>query len=216
MERNHFDLRKETKPFSSPRTNIIELRKQLHNCKSIIDLGCGKSSNLRFLNTDIYLYGLDAFEQDIDIAKNNKIHNEYILDTIMNIDKYFSAKSVDACVALDVIEHLSKEGGLIFLNKIENIAKEKVIIFTPNGFLPQESTEKGDFQKHLSGWGLKEMRQRGYSVYGMDGLKILRGEYHALKYKPAYLWVLVSWLSQKIWCKYHPNSAAALLCIKEL
>ncbi|MEW6684670.1 MAG: methyltransferase domain-containing protein [Candidatus Edwardsbacteria bacterium] len=216
MQRKNYDYKKDTVLFSSPRTNIIELIFQLNGMTSVLDLGCGKISNLRFLNKNIYLYGIDAYEKDINNSKSLKIHNEYIIDNILNVDRYFQNNSVDACVALDVIEHLTKDNGLLLIKKIEQIAKKKIIIFTPNGFLPQKSNEEGDYQEHLSGWEVDEMKNLGFKVYGSDGLKVLRGEYHRLKYQPYFIWAILSWLTQQFWCKKNPKSAAALLCVKEL
>ena len=66
---------------------------------------------------------------------------------------------------------------------MERLASKLVVIFTPNGFLPQKSKD-GDLQQHLSGWTAQEMREHGYNVIGMFGRKSLRGEYHRLVHQP--------------------------------
>ena len=70
-------------------------------------------------------------------------------------------KSVDTVLALDFIEHLSKEDGARFLLEAERVAKGQVVVFTPLGFYPQGVPESGldrwgldggEWQAHHSGW----------------------------------------------------------------
>ena len=213
--RTTFDLIHETKPFSSPRTNIIELSRILSDCNSIIDVGCGRSSPLRFISADL-LVGVDVYRKDLEEAKKLKTHDEYVVANAGKLREFFKPDQFDACVALDIIEHFTKEDGLRFIHDLETIARIKVIVFTPNGFLPQSRHEEGDYQEHLSGWETGKMRELGYRVIGLDGIKSLRADHHQLRFRPAPIWAIVSWISQKIWCRKHPDSAAALLCWKEL
>jgi SAM-dependent methyltransferase len=210
-----FNLLRETKPFTSPRTNILELRRILSDCSSILDVGCGRSSPLRFVSANL-LVGVDVYRKELEEAKKLKTHDEFVLADAAKLREYFKPDQFDACVALDVIEHFTKEDGLRFLHELETIAKRKVVVFTPNAFLPQSSHEEGDHQEHLSGWETGEMRELGYRIIGLDGLKSLRRNHHQLRFRPAPVWAIVSWISQKIWCREHPDSAAALLCWKKL
>lgn len=213
--RASFQLMKETKPLTSPRTNNIKFINLLSDCSSILDIGCGRSSPLRFIS-NTYLVGLDACTYDLEQAKVLQTHDEYILGSANHLEELFQSKQYDACVALDVIEHLTKEEGFEFLRTLEELAKIRVVIFTPNGFLAQDSNKPGDHQEHLSGWKADEMHKLGYSVIGLDGLKILRTDHHKLRFHPEPLWAIISWFSQKLWCENHADSAAALLCWKEL
>ena len=213
--RASFQLINETKPITSPRTNFIKFINLLSDCSSILDIGCGKSSPLRFIS-NTYLVGIDACEYDLEQAKILQTHDEYILGTANDLKQHFKSKQFDACVALDVIEHLTKEDGLRFIRTLEEIAKKKVVIFTPNGFLPQNSDTPGDYQEHLSAWKTAEMQKLGYRVIGLDGLKLFRTDHHKLRFHPEPLWAIISWISQKLWCEKHADSAAALLCWKEL
>ena len=58
-------------------------------------------------------------------------------------------KSVDAVIALDFIEHLSKLDGERFLLEAERLARRQIVLFTPLGFYPQ-----GVLESHLDRWGL--------------------------------------------------------------
>jgi hypothetical protein len=83
-------------------------------------------------------------------------------------------RSFDCVVALDLIEHLTKEDGRRLLRAMERIARRKVVIFTPQGFLPQHAVGRNEFQRHLSGWEVDEMRGMGYRVIGISGWKPLK------------------------------------------
>ncbi len=97
---------------------------------------------------------------------------------------------------------------------MEKIAKKKIIIFTPNGFLPQGKYDDNPWQIHRSGWTSKEMENKGYKVIGINGWKPLRGEYANLLFKPKVLWRIISDFTQLI-VKRHPKNAFQILCVKE-
>jgi hypothetical protein len=118
----------------------------------------------------------------LDEARARGTHDEYHLADVKKVAEEFPNRRFDACVALDVIEHLEKEDGWRMLESMQKLAARRVVIFTPNGFIPQKSKD-GDLQEHLSGWTADEMRARGYQVFGMYGPKWMRGEYHMVKYQ---------------------------------
>jgi len=99
---------------------------------------------------------------------------------------------------------------------MERIASKKIVIATPNGFLPQGNYGTNEYQKHLSGWEVEEMQKLGFKVLGVYGYKSLRGETHNLRYKPKIFWGVVSLLSHYFYTRSHPEQAAAILCIKEI
>jgi hypothetical protein len=59
------------------------------------------------------------------------------------------------------------------------------------------------------------MRKRGYRVTGINGHKSLRGEYASIRYRPAFLWEMVSDVSQ-LFVKRLPRAAFQILCIKDV
>lgn len=195
-------------------TYLSLLRRILRGVESVLDVGCGVYSPIRFINVSRRV-GLDGYAPTIQEAKLHGTHDEYVYASIDTLSELFPPRSFDAVVALDVIEHLPKEYGDIFLANLEKIAKKRVVIFTPNGFISQKSID-GDLQEHVSGWTAPEMRAKGYTVYGMYGWKKLRGGYHTLKGKPRFFWGIVSEITQYLWCFWHPESAAAILCVKDI
>lgn len=188
----------------------LELRRALAGCQSILDVGCGEASNLPLLECSD-LTGIEGYEPSFESAKQKGTHHALVLGDIRKLDEIFRSGQFDACVALDVIEHLSKEEGLKFLRDMERIAARAVVLTTPNGFLPQRHADRDDLQEHLSGWETAEFQALGYRVVGLLGPKRLRGEYHALRFRPKAVWGLIAWLGHVFWTRARPESAAALL-----
>jgi SAM-dependent methyltransferase len=190
------------------------LRTSLSTCQDVLDVGCGKNSPLRFVHK-VQLVGIDGFPPAIEEAKALGTHDEYFTGDVTHLRERFPERKFDACVALDVIEHLPKADGWRLLEAMEKLATRRVVIFTPNGFVPQHS-QNGDLQEHLSGWTADDFRARGYQVFGMCGPKSLRGEYHIIKYQPRAFWALVSLVMDYAYTRSHPEGAAAILAVKEL
>jgi hypothetical protein len=163
-----------------------------------------------------HIVGLDGYEPSVKEAKRLHTHDEMIQGDVRELSRYFQPKQFDACVGLDVIEHLVKPDGMKLMQEMEQIAARKVILFTPCGFLQQRHTANDDLQEHLSGWEPAEMAGYGYQVAGFLGPKKLRGEYHAIKGRPRFFWSLVSLAGHFVWTRNHPEKAAAILCVKEL
>jgi hypothetical protein len=191
----------------------LALRKALEGCDQVLEVGCGKSTNMRSLGVR-HSTGIDGFAPYVEYARQQKLHDEVILGDARELEKYFKPGQFDAVVALDVIEHLTKEDGLRMMQSMEKIASRKVIFFTPSGFLPQHSFEDNSLQEHLSGWEAKEMEQYGYHVIGLLGPKSLRGEMHVLKGRPRFVWAVISLLGHFCWTRWVPAKAASILCVK--
>lgn len=193
----------------------LSLRKALEGCASVLDVGCGFSPLLRQLGVS-HAAGIEGYQPAFEKAQKLKTHDEIVLGDVRELSRHFKEGQFDACIAMDVIEHLPKEDGLRLMRDMERIAKKKVVFFTPNGFLPQRHAVNSDLQEHLSGWEAGEVKEYGYEVAGMLGPKKLRGEYHALIRRPVAFWGLVSLLSQIFQIRHHPDKAAAILCVKKV
>ena len=194
-------------------TYVNELKKTLKGCNTVLDLGCGVTSPLRFLNFD-YVVGLDLHKHALSFAKKNKTHHRYILSDIRSVGDKFPRKSFAACCAFDVIEHLTKVEGLKLIKNMEKIAIKKVIIFTPNGYMHQKDN-KNPLQNHRSAWTVQEMKNLGFKVVGIFGPKFLRGNQHYFKGNK-YILGMISEIIQYLHTRNHPETAAAILCFKTL
>jgi SAM-dependent methyltransferase len=191
----------------------LALRNALADCKSVLDVGCGPASTLRQLGIS-KCAGIDGYLPAVEEARRKNTHDEIFHGDIRELPRHFKPGQFDACIAMDVIEHLPKQDGLKLMRDMEVIAKKKVVFFTPNGFLPQKHATVSDLQEHLSGWEVEEMQSHGYMVEGQLGPKKWRGEYHALKGRPTIFWGLASLVTQLFYTRNHPDKAAAILCTK--
>jgi len=191
-----------------------EIEHAVGHCKNLLDIGCGSNSPIRYFSKKPYCVGVDAFEPSIKKSMAKKIHDEYFLTDILEIDKKIEPNSFECVIALDVIEHFTKKEGYLILDIMEKIASKKIIVFTPNGFVPQGVYDENPWQVHKSGWTVEEMRKRGYKVIGINGWKFLKGEFGAPRFKPKLLWFFVGEFTQ-LFVRNRPEQAFHLLSIKQ-
>jgi hypothetical protein len=126
---------------------------------------------------------------------------------------------------LEVIEHLPSQEGVLIIKKAEKWARKKIIITSPNGFVPQSIVDNNPYQCHLSGWDLKKMKFLGFKCRGLAGLKILRQANPgntmgddltiSIKYRPRFFWFIIAALSQII-CYPIPHLAFELFSVKKI
>lgn len=190
------------------------LERELVGAKTVLDVGCGSWSPLANIKKTFYSVGIDIHKPSIEEIKKKKIHDEYSVGDVLKLNKFFKPKSFDAVVALDVVEHFEKKEGLELIKQMESIAKNKIIILTPYGFMKQHPYDGNPYQIHKSGWHIEEFRKMGYKVYGMRGIRFIRGEYATIKYKPWFLWGVLSVISE-LFVYTYPQLAYQLLAIKE-
>lgn len=191
---------------------VEHLKKGLANCDTVLDLGCGYSSPLQHCNVP-FSVGVELFDPYLQETEKKAIHSKYIKADIRKVE--FERKSFDAAIAIEVLEHLTKQEGNELLKKMERWATKKVIIATPNGYLWQNGYHGNPLQQHKSGWSSVELKELGFKVCGVNGWRRLRGYKGAVKHKPAFLWARISDLTQKITYHY-PNLAFQLFAVKQI
>lgn len=201
-------------------TYTLELEALLTDCDTILDLGCGIDSPLRYISSlnKKFTVGVDAYKPVIEQSRKKRIHNKYVMMNLNEIQSKFLDKSFDAVIALDVIEHFKKSEGDALRRNMERIAKKRVIISTPNGFITSETNAVSDnpFQQHFSGWVVNTFKKCGYRVIGMYGWKPLRGEGAILRFKPKIVWGMFSELTHYVFTRHHPDYAFSLLAWKDV
>lgn len=170
------------------------LQKELKDCQTVLDLGCGPSSPLKNIKNITYSVGVELFKPYLDLSKKQKIHTKYLQKNILKLN--FPKNSFDAVILIEVLEHLSKKDGLKILKLANKWAKKKIIISTPNHFFPMNSVDQNKYQQHLSGWSISELKKIGFKVNGVSGLKffykpennvdsLIKGNvYQNIKFKP--------------------------------
>ena len=188
------------------------LLRELIETESVLDLGCGKHSMVPIIPARIRKVGVEYFEPAYVEASRKARHHEVIHADVTGVD--FPAKSFDAVVLLDVIEHLPKEEGERLIARMETWARKKVIVFTPNGFLHQDHYDENPLMEHKSGWTPDDFRSRGFRVHGVNGFKALKKDAFDHDAKPTLKDRLVD-LTQI--ATYHkPEWAYQLFCVKDL
>jgi SAM-dependent methyltransferase len=186
------------------------------DAQSVLDLGCGTHSPLGQLSRrPPYSVGVDAFPDALRESQAKRIHEEYRQLDVRKVDEEFAPRSFDVVLALDLLEHLARRDGEELLAKMEHIARRRVVVFTPNGFITQGPHGGNPLQVHKSGWTVKQMRHRGYTVRGVNGIRGIRGEGAEIRLKPLRFWGYTSDLSQPL-ARRLPALAFQILCVKEL
>jgi len=153
------------------------------------------------------------FQESLNSAKTAGIYSETKRMSATAIRNEFKPGSFECVVAFDLIEHLEKSEGLRLLDDMERIASRKVVVFTPNGFLPQGALGGNEHQIHRSGWTVSEMRSRGYRVIGVHGIKSFLGEESLPRWKPYKFWYGASVFTQPL-CAMLPGLAFQIFCVK--
>jgi len=185
-------------------------------CESLLDVGCGEKSPIfGFSKLIPHTTGVDSHLPSIERSRAEGVHTDYVQMNIADIGERFPPRSYDCVVALDVIEHFEKEAGLRLLDAMERIARKKVVIFTPNGFVAQPATADNPHQLHRSGWTVAEMRARGYDVVGIGGWRPLRGAYALPRIRPFWLTERLSLLTERYF-ESRPERAYQILCTKRI
>jgi len=188
------------------------LRDEMSGCGSLLDIGCGKDSPVKYVIGRGYSVGLDGYKPYLLKSKKAQLHDDYVLASIN--DLCFSPKSFQTVVLIDVLEHLSKSAGYKIMNQMESLATSKVIVFTPNGFLEQQKYEGNAYQRHLSGWTVCELENQGFTVYGVNGLKFFLKEKAELRINRWWYFELVI-LSEALAYRF-PKIAFQLLAVKKV
>jgi Methyltransferase domain len=187
-------------------------RQELADCNTVLDLGCGHRSLLEVCNIP-FTVGVDLFEPFLQESRRTGIHTDYVLADLRTVA--FRPKSFDAVIAAEVLEHLTREEGAMLLQRMEEWARKKVIVTTPNGFLEQDAYEDNPLQEHQSGWNSEELGRLGYRVRGGAGWKKLRTAKFSPRYQPAFLWERVSDLTQIVTYRW-PKLAYQLMAVKQV
>lgn len=197
------------------------LQKELSDCETVLDLGCGPDSPIQFCKNVKYSVGVEIFDKYLKESKKKKIHNKYLKKNILELD--FEENSFDAVILIEVLEHLSPAVGRKIIKNAGKWAKKKLVITSPNGFVEQKAVDNNPWQKHLSGWDYKKMRSLGFKSRGLAGLRSLRQEVEndtmgddlmsSIRLKPRVFWFFVASLSQSI-VYWIPGLAFELFSVK--
>ena len=165
------------------------LRDEIAAGSTVLDLGCGPGGVLSRagLTGSTNITGVDLHEPSLEVAGRQgyrQIHRSDVITYLRSIPE----GSFDVVTAFDLLEHLNRVDGLEFIDLMKRAAAKRVILLTPNGFVPQPASADNPFQEHLTGWTLEDMNRLGSDrIYGVNGYRKLRGVYAHPTVKPELL-----------------------------
>jgi len=153
------------------------LLERLKFAESILDIGCGTGLLLERFEA-VVVVGLEIHRPYLIHREFHSPHIIPIHADARHINKLFLPKTFTAVTLIDSIEHFSMAEGKEVLAMAEQIASNRVVVFTPRGFFPQEDVDHyhldGEFyQRHCSGWEPEDFLKIGYEVL------VLKGFHHA-------------------------------------
>ena len=181
----------------------------------MLDFGCGAESPLATVGFPGHVVAVDIAWQPLLAARRRGTRAALVQADAAVLERTFRPRSVDAAVALDVVEHLPRDAALTLVAALEGVARRRVIIFTPNGFVPQPPEPDNPHQAHRSGFTVDELRALRYRVRGIHGLRCLCGPFAGSRWRPQAFWRRISDLTAPP-IYLLPRLAFALFCVKDL
>ncbi len=144
------------------------LQKYVVPTDEVIDFGCGLMPTTRKLKCK-KLIGIDGWLPYIDQLRKelSGLKHVYLwhLDLDASLLSVARSGSTDVSLVIDVIEHFEKDDALSLIKQIERISRKRVIIFTPDGFQPQEAEGNREYQQRRCGFIPSEFEDIGYEVF---------------------------------------------------
>lgn len=124
---------------------------------SMLDIGCHFGEHTKNLNIERKLF--------MDIERQPNAPEPFWEFNVSNLRQAApTCGTFELVIALDLIEHLSKDEGNEFLSAVELVANKRIIIFTPlHGFMVNVH-KNPTHHDHKSGWEPEEFTSRGYEV----------------------------------------------------
>jgi SAM-dependent methyltransferase len=158
-------------PFTTLNTVTKILTK---DAKTVLDLGCGGGGPMAVLKKqrEVTAIGADIFLPSLVQCRDHGTHDDLVQCDGRHLP--FRPKSFDVVLAMEILEHMDQEQGLLLLRSMEEAARLQVIITTPVGRHPQHEYDGNPWQEHKHIWEPQAMRRLGYTVYG-HGIRNLGG-----------------------------------------
>jgi SAM-dependent methyltransferase len=187
-----------------------DLSRILRRDWTVLDVGCGSGSRSA-PHALARAIGVDIHFASVAQVRSQRSRLAALCASLHRLP--IATGAIDAVVALDVIEHFTKQEATSLLDEFERVVRRAIVLLTPNGFLPQSGTPANPFMEHRSGWSASELTTLGYSVHGINGWHTFRGPYAVPRLGA--LGKALSLASQPI-ARRHPDKAFHLLAVKYL
>ena len=146
---------------------MVDEKKVLANIlgDSILDCGCGIGrwgSLIKSLVPSKKVAGVEIDRKYLSQLRKKKSYDFLIQADVAYLP--FKPESFDTVLAIEVIEHQTRKPAMSFLNYVDEVARWRVILTTPHGFLHTTENEEHRFEDHKSGWEPSDLEQNGYAV----------------------------------------------------
>lgn len=161
-----------------PWTYPAQIKRLIPKGSTILDVGCGDGHLAQWINDlgEYNMVGVDINKEDLENARRrvNRYNKPIYEDlSLVNLTKEIPFKrKFDVVLCSQVVEHLQKDKALELIQKIEKLAKSRIIVATINGFFQFNHRVPGKYDVHLSGWSPSEFISQGYTVWG-SGLRAI-------------------------------------------
>lgn len=90
-------------------------------------------------------------------------YNKIMIGNALDILPILPAKSYDLVIAIDILEHLEVEQGIIFLEETKRICSKTCLVSTPKVFIHQE-IEANPYENHLSVWTQENLSAQQFNT----------------------------------------------------
>lgn len=120
----------------------------------MLDVGCGTSPLVRQIGIK-HSVGIEGYKPAFDKATQLKTHDQLVFGDVRNLLNYFQPHQFDACIAMDVIEHLTKPEGLKLLDAMEKIARRTVVVLRLTDFSHRGISKTTTYKNTCPGGKLK-------------------------------------------------------------
>lgn len=149
--------------------------KVVEGCLSAVEFGCGHGHNLRQTGCTIKV-GVECVPE---YPVNDGQVTFVIGDALVEAGK-FGDHSFDLVLLIDVVEHFEKSDGLDLLKHSQRIAKQKVLLWIPEGHAPQDEHHfdpRSGYvykpsQEHKSAWFKEDFSRLGFDVAVWDNYHV--------------------------------------------
>lgn len=148
----------------------------------VLDLGCGVLQPFAGRPPVARYLGVDGHKESVQYVSRRAMAMHGLVPDVLSV---FADKSWDVVLLLDVIEHLPKMAAEFAITAAKRIARKKVIVFTPDGYIPQEAFDyhglgTNPLQAHLCGFSEAEMQTLGFKTVRLLNDSLQYGIFHAV------------------------------------